>query len=93
MVIETHMTFCVTEQDFPEDEPKMGQKQSFLNLFKSLIISFYWIFSIMKIYLICCVLAQIPYLGKMLSLRYGPECSQAIRLQNFSIGHISRTIP
>ena len=36
----------------------------------------------MKIYVICCVPAQIPYLGKILFLRYGPKCSQPIRLQD-----------
>ena len=30
----------------------------------------------MKTYIICCVPAQIPYLGKFLFLRYGPKCSQ-----------------
>ena len=28
----------------------------------------------------CCVPAQIPYLEKFLFLRYGPQCSQQIRL-------------
>ena len=45
----------------------------------------------MKTYVICSVPAQIPYLGKFLFLRYGPECSQPIRLQDFLINHISRT--
>ena len=39
----------------------------------------------MEIYIICCVPAQIPYLGKVLFLRYRPKCSQPIRLQNFLI--------
>ena len=38
--------------------------------------------SIMKIY-ICCVPAQIPYLGKFLFLRYEPKCFQPITLQDF----------
>ena len=46
----------------------------------------------MKIYIICCVPAQIPYLWKFLFLRYGPKCSQPIRLQNFLIKHISKQI-
>ena len=70
---------------------KMGQKQGFFNLLESFVINFYWIWSIMKIYIICCVPAQIPYLGKFLFLRYGPKCSQPIRLQDFLINHISRT--
>ena len=44
-----------------ENGPKMGQKQGFLNLSKDLVFNFYWICSIMKTYIICCVLAQIPY--------------------------------
>ena len=74
---------------------KMHQKctknRGFYNLLKNLVINFYWICSTMKIYIICCVPAQIPYLGKFLFQRNGPECSQPIRLQDFSINHISRT--
>ena len=49
-----------------ENGPKVGQKQGFLNLWNSLVIRFYWICYIMKIY-ISCVPAQIPYLGKFYS--------------------------
>ena len=45
----------------------------------------------MKIYIIYCVPTEIPYLGKFLFLKYGPKCSQPIRLQDFLINHISRT--
>ena len=65
-------------------------KNSFLNLFKKFVINFYWIYSIMTIYIICCVPAQIPFLGKFLFLRYGPKCFQPIRLQDFWTNHISR---
>ena len=44
-----------------------------------------------KIYIICCVLAQIPYLGKRLFQRCGSKYSQPIRLQDFLINPISRT--
>ena len=37
---------------------KMGQK-----LLENLVINFFWIWSIKKIYINCCILAQIPYLG------------------------------
>ena len=95
------MTLCVTELDFLkkkfffwsqnwEKGPKMSQKQNFLNLLKNLVINIYWIYSIMKKYLVFCVAAQVPYLGKFLFLRYGPKCSQPIRLQDFFINHISR---
>ena len=69
----------------------MGQKPGFLNLLKNLVINFYWACSIVKIYIICYVLAQIPCLGKFLSLGYGRKCSQPIRLQDFLINHISIT--
>ena len=46
----------------------------------------------MKVYIICYVPAQIPYLGKFWFLRYTPKCSQPIRLQDFLINHISRKI-
>ena len=44
-----------------------------------------------KIYIICCVLAQIPYLGKRLFQRCGSKYSQPVRLQDFLINPISRT--
>ena len=69
----------------------MGKKNAFLYLLKILIINFYWICSIMKIYIICCVPTQISYLGKYLFLRYGSKCAQPIRFQDFLINHISRT--
>ena len=40
-----------------ENEAKVGQKQGLLNLLKNLGINFYWICSIMKIYLIGCAWA------------------------------------
>ena len=45
----------------------------------------------MKIYIICCVPEQISYLGKFLFLRYGPKCSQPIRLQYSLINHINES--
>ena len=89
VVLETHIKLYVTEPDFlekiccpknQENEPKMGQKQVFLNLFKHFLINFYWICAIMKIYIISCVSAEIPYLGKFWFLRYRPNFSKPIRL-------------
>ena len=74
-----------------KDDPKTGQKQDFLNLLKNVVINFCWICSIMKMYIIWCVPAQIPFLGKFLFLRYGPKCSQPVKLQDFLISLISRT--
>ena len=68
---------------------KNGLKTRFLNLLKNFVIIFYWICSIMKIYIICYAPAQIPYLGKFLFLRYEPKFSPPIRLQDFLINHIS----
>ena len=94
MVLESHVKLCVIEWDFlgkfflpPKlGRPKMGQKQGFFNFLENLVINFYWILSIMKIYIICCVPA------KFLLRRYGPKCSQPIRLQDSLINHISRKI-
>ena len=44
---------------------KWGPKTGFSSLLKNLVINFYWIWSVMKIYIICCVPAQISYLGKI----------------------------
>ena len=86
MVLETYMKLYLTEPDFwgkkccPknwENEPKMCQIWSY-------------ICSIMKFCIICCVPAQIPYLRKLLFLKYWPKCSQPIRLQDFLINDISR---
>ena len=56
--------------------PKIGKvdqtsakQQGFFSLLKNFLINFYWLCSIMKIYIICCFPAQIPYLGKLLFLR------------------------
>ena len=58
---------------------KNGPKQGFSWIYwKIWSINFYWICSIMKICIICCVSVQIP------------KCSQLIRLQDFLINHISR---
>ena len=87
IVLETHVKFCVTEPDFLEKlflTPKLG-KWTKNGPKIVLVINFYWVCSIIKICIICCVCAQIPYLGKLLFLRYGPKCSQPIRLQNFQI--------
>ena len=54
-----------------EKDQKIGQKQGFLNLLKNLVINFYLICSKMKNYIICCVPAQIPYLGKFCSWDMG----------------------
>ena len=60
-----------------------GAKIGFLNLKKNFVINFYWICSIMNIFIICCVLAQILCLGKILFLRCRPRYSQLIKLHNF----------
>ena len=70
---------------------KMERKQGFFNLLENLVINFYWICSVMEIYIICCVPAQIPYLRKFLFMRCGTKCPQLIRLLDFLINHIFRT--
>ena len=59
------------KKHFAQKIGKMGQKQGFLNILKNFVINFYWICSIMKIYIICCVPAQIPNWEKFWFLRYG----------------------
>ena len=63
--------------------PKMSQKQGFLNLLEYLVITFFWIWSIKKVYDTCCILAHIPYFGKFWFLRYGSKCCSPIRLHYF----------
>ena len=78
---------CVTfsgKKFFPQklgkwtkNRPKAG---FFFNLLKNLVINFYWIRSIMKVYIICSVPAEIPYLGKFFSWD---------RAKMFSVNHIA----
>ena len=68
MVLETLIKLCMIEPDFleklflPKKVGEMGKKKGFLNLKKKLVIIFSWICSIMKIYIICYIPAQIVYL-------------------------------
>ena len=96
MVLEIHMNLCVTEPDFPEkfffypknweNGPKMSQKQGFFEFIENFCHEFLQNLFYNKnlFYLLC------SYSGKFLFLRYGPSCSQPIRLQDFLINHISR---
>ena len=70
-------------------DPKWTKNRVFLIYWK-IFLNFYWIWPIMKIYIPCCVFAQISFLDKLLFLKYGSKCSQPIRLQDFVINHISR---
>ena len=92
MVLETYMKLCITEPDFWRKKilpPRLGKwtkngpKHVFFNLLKNLIINVCWICS--KIYIMCSVPAQIPYLVKVLFMRYGAKCSQPMKLQDFLI--------
>ena len=84
MVLETHMKLCIAKLNFLDNfflPPKLGKETKsrvFLNLLKDLVLNFYWICSIMKIDIIYCLPSRIPYLGRILFLRYGPKCSQPI---------------
>ena len=46
---------------------KWARNSFFKNLLENLVIKFFWIWSITKVYIICDILAQIPYLGKIWS--------------------------
>ena len=54
--------------------PKLGKwakNKFFFNILENFVIKFYWIWSIMKIYIICCVPSQIPYFGNFCSRDMG----------------------
>ena len=81
MVLGSHILLCMTELDFfkkifqPQKLGKWAKNRVFLNLLENLVINFFSVWSKKKLYNICCTLAQITYLGKILFLRYGPKCS------------------
>ena len=89
MVLEAHVVLCMTAGFLEKKNfcPKNGPKIDFLNLLEN-VINFFWIWSIKKVYIKCCILAQIPYFGKIWFLRYGPKCSLSIRLQDFYMVNI-----
>ena len=75
MVLGVLIKLCVTAGFFLLQKfGEMGQN-GFLNSKKNLVVSFHWICSIIKIYIICCVAAQIQYLRKILFLRYRQKCA------------------
>ena len=83
MVLETHIKLYMTDQIFQKKEfaPKIGKMDQkwaknmvFWIYWK--LFNFYWIYSIMKIYIICLIPAQIPYLEKFCFMRYWPKCSK-----------------
>ena len=76
---ETHARFF-GKTFFAPKNLRTGPKIGFLNF---LAINFPCVCSIMKICIICCVLVQAFYLGKMLFLRYRSKCSQPIKLWGF----------
>ena len=86
--LETLMKLCMTawffEKRFLLQKLRKWPKNSFsFNLKRKLKISFHWTCSIMKMFITYCVPTQIPYLEKILFLRYRPKCSQPIRLHGF----------
>ena len=62
-----------------ENGPKIG----FFEFIGKFSHYFCLIWSIKKAYIICCIVAQILYFGKIWFLRYWSKCSQPIRLQDF----------
>ena len=74
--------------------PRMGKKGFFLKLLVNLVFHFFLICpticSVVKLYPIICVPAQIPYLGKIWFPKYGLKWSLPIILQDFWISCISR---
>ena len=87
MVLKILMKLCMTARFFGKTvlHWKLGNRQKivFFNLKKKIGHNFHWICSIMKLCIICCISAQILYLGKILFLRFRPKCCQSIRLRGF----------
>ena len=79
------------KKKFPNKHRKWGKNWVFGNCWKIWSLFFFWICSVMKVYTICSVPAQIPYLGKILFPRHGPKWSQPVRLKDFWIRYISIT--
>ena len=73
------------------DSARFFGKTLFVPKIGEMDLKFRWICSIMKIYVVCCVPAQILSLRKILFLKYSPKCSHPIRLHDFQINHFSRT--
>ena len=83
-----HMNLCMTEPGFSKKDlpQKFGKRTKnvpntdfVFNLLKNVVINFYWIYSVKKIYLLCSCTNP----GKILFQIYGPKYSQPIRLQDF----------
>ena len=85
-----HDSQIFLKNTLPPKVGKIDQKQGFFNLKKHSVIDFHLICSVMKIYIICCVPAQIVYLGKMFFLKYRPKWSKSNRLLDFQINYFSR---
>ena len=98
MVLGAHMVLRMTEPDFlkmfclknGENRPSLGffeciGKFSFFSQFFNFFLNL--IYNESLCYCNCCMLKQIPYLGKFWFQRYGPKCSWLIRLWDFSINH------
>ena len=70
---------CSVERDraiffiyfFPKNGPKIG----FFNILENLAMTFSWIWSTKTFCIICCILAEIPFLGKIFSL---DKCQNAL---------------
>ena len=97
-MLERHVKLCVTEPDFSEKKffpkklgtwTKNGPKTEFFEFIEKFCHHF--LLNLFYNYVICYIPEQTPYLGKFLFLKYGPKCSQIMRLQDFLINHISRT--
>ena len=96
MIWGTHVVVCMTELDFLKKHfcHQNGENRPSLAFFKCIerfSCFFFSIWSIIKVYINCCMPEQISYLVKLWFLRYEPKCSWPIRLQDFYIKYISRT--
>ena len=93
-VVHDSLIFLFFDDSFTPKMGKMGQQNEPDRVFwmyrKIQLLIFWWILSIMKVYINCCILEQISYFAKIWFLRHRPECSRPIILLDFQFNYISR---
>ena len=94
MMLGSHMVLCMAAKLFENNifASKMG-KRTTLGFFEFIekFSYFFSVWSIMKVFVNCCLLGQISNFEKFWFLRYGPKSCWPIRLQDCKINYISTT--
>lgn len=94
--LESHLKLCLSELDFFKNNSvsqncrNLAKNRLFLNLLKNLVIKFFWIWSPIKIYIICYINEKSSYLTtefhKSPFKNLGPEIWAKIPLANQMAG-------